>query len=70
MGFKARRAKQPEPQAATKSTGRFQHSSGATNLEALLGEHSLDADAEPAAPQGYRARSVKSTEAPARRNRV
>ena len=74
MGFKARRAKQPEPEAATKSTGEFEHSSGATDLEDLLGEHTLDADAEPTVPKGYRARSVKSsgasknTGAPARRN--
>ena len=72
MGFKRRRdkgtkdgsvkdASVPDGQVTdgpvTDGSG-FRHSSGATNLEGLLGEHTLDADAELATPKGYRARSI------------
>jgi hypothetical protein len=57
MGFKARRAKRSKEREAP-SDVEFVHSSGATNLDALLGEHTLDAEAEARAPKGYRARSI------------
>lgn len=59
MGFKKRRDKRSE---AVTNADEFRHSSGATNLEGLLGEHTLDDDAEPVAPKGYRARSIAKTE--------
>ena len=59
MGFKKRRDKRPE---AGKNAPEFEHSSGASNLEKLLGEHTLDDDAEPVVPKGYRARSIAKSE--------
>jgi hypothetical protein len=62
MGFKKRQDKRPEAVTSTKSGNEFRHSSGATNLEGLLGEHTLDDAAERVAPKGYRARSVTKTQ--------
>ena len=65
MGFRKRQDKRPEAvQSATSATSKseFHHSSGATNLEGLLGEHTLDDAAEPVVPKGYRARSVTKTQ--------
>lgn len=64
MGFKRRRDKRSEAvkDGSVKDVAEFRHSSGATNLEGLLGEHTLDAAAEAAAPKGYRARSIAKSE--------
>lgn len=69
MGFKRRRDKRSEAvkdgsvkDVSVKDVAEFRHSSGATNLEGLLGEHTLDAAAEAAAPKGYRARSIAKSE--------
>jgi hypothetical protein len=59
MAFKQRKTKthEAEPEAPG-----FRHSSGANTLEGLLGQHTLDAEADMNAPKGYRARSVAKTE--------
>jgi hypothetical protein len=66
MGFKKRRDKRPEAIEragdSPHSSSGFEHSSGATNLEGLLGEHTLDDAAAPVVPKGYRARSVAKSE--------
>ena len=62
MGFRKRQDKRPETGQSAKSVNEFQHSSGASNLEKLLGEHTLDDAAEPVVPKGYRARSVTKTQ--------
>jgi hypothetical protein len=61
MVFKQRRANQSEPRGAGKSASQFRHSSGATDLQGLLGAHTLDDEAEGVAPKGYRARSTAKT---------
>jgi hypothetical protein len=63
VGFKQRRAKVSEAPEPAKDAAQFRHSSGATDLEGLLGVHTLDDEAEVAPPKGYRARSVAKTEA-------
>ena len=62
MGFRKRQDKRPEAVKSATSVNEFHHSSGATNLEGLLGEHTLDDAAEPVVPKGYRARSVTKTQ--------
>jgi hypothetical protein len=58
MGFKSRRAKRSDEREAATRAGEFHHSSGATDLETVLGDHTLDDDAEPHVPKGYRGRTM------------
>jgi hypothetical protein len=46
----------------------FEHASGYTDLEGVLGEHMLTADSDggTTAPKGYRARSISKSAAPRR----
>jgi hypothetical protein len=59
MGFKRRRAKARKVES---DAPEFRHSSGASSLEEVLGEHTLTEEAEVTAPKGYRARSIAKTE--------
>ena len=61
-GVQERRDKRSEKREGRRRD--FDHSSGATDLEGLLGEHTLDDAAEPIAPKGYRARSIAKTQNP------
>jgi hypothetical protein len=62
MRFKVRRAKRPDAHEVAPAPAEFEHSSGATNLEGVVGEHTLTEAAEAAAPKGYRARSVAKSD--------
>ena len=64
MGFRKRRDKRSKAvkDASVKDGAQFRHSSGATNLEGLLGEHTLDEATELEVPKGYRARSIAKSE--------
>jgi len=60
MSFKERRARRTEAKHATEEPPAFRHASGFTDLEGVLGEHTLDEaqQANAVSPKGYRARSV------------
>jgi hypothetical protein len=62
MRFGKRRVKRPDAAEVSGRPAEFEHSSGATNLEGVLGDHTLKEADEVAAPKGYRARSVAKTE--------
>jgi hypothetical protein len=62
MSLKQRRARRSEEKSASNEVPVFRHASGYADLARLLGDHTLDADAEPVVPQGYRARSVAKLE--------
>jgi hypothetical protein len=57
MGFKPRKTDRQKDGAATPG---FEHASGYTDLESVLGDHTLNAEREAVtvAPKGYRARSI------------
>lgn len=58
MRFRKRRAQQSDAREVADRPAEFEHSSGATDLEGVLGEHTLKDAVEATAPKGYRARSV------------
>jgi hypothetical protein len=64
MSFKSRKSDREKNGAAAPS---FEHASGYTDLESVLGDHTLNAEQEAVtvAPKGYRARSI--AKAPTRR---
>jgi len=57
MSFKSRKADRHKDGAPASD---FQHASGYTDLESVLGDHTLNAEREAltTAPKGYRARSI------------
>jgi hypothetical protein len=59
VAFRKRRARKAEA-AAAKDAPQFRHASGRSDLMGVLGDHTLDAEAEKAAvwPKGSRARSI------------
>ncbi len=58
MAFKRHRGDSGDKhKAAPVEVSSFRHSSG-TDLESVVGMHSLAADAAATAPKGYRARSI------------
>ena len=55
MVFKHRKARRDEKASETRP---FDHASGYSDLQGVLGDHTLHDDAEPMVPKGYRARSM------------
>ena len=57
MSFKTRKSERQKDGATAAG---FQHASGYTDLESVLGDHTLNAEREAhtTAPKGYRARSI------------
>jgi hypothetical protein len=55
MGFKSRKTEKKQGEGPA-----FQHASGYTDLESVLGDHTLnpEREAHTTAPKGYRARSI------------